>query len=178
VIGRSIVVFLLLVGGSACSPFQQARPADTPAPLQRIADVPYHPQEARGDCGPAALASLLNHRGGKISVAEITKEVYSARLDGTLLADLENFAKRQGFATRSGRGDLPLLRRSVDAGRPVIVLVDNGLWVVSRPHYLVVFGYDDQRFLVHAGTAGEEFIDAPDLLSRWEKMRRLYLYLE
>lgn len=177
--GRSVLLLLLLLWGSACSPFRHSlRDAESGPSLQRISGVPYHPQEAREDCGPAALASLLNHRGGKVSVAEIGREVYSAKLGGTLLPDLENYARRQGYATRSGRGDLQLLRRNVAAGRPVIALIETGFWAVSRPHYIVVFGYDDDRFLVHAGTREAVFIEAPELLNRWEKMNRLYLYLE
>lgn len=99
-------------------------------------------------------------------------------LGGSLLPDLENFARWQGLATRSGRGDLELLRRQIDAGRPVLIPVETGLWRVSRPHYLVVIGYDRTRFLVHAGLLEGVFIDSDELLARWEKMSRLYLYLE
>jgi hypothetical protein len=71
-----------------------------------------------------------------------------------------------------------LLRREIAAGQPVIVLVETGFWVVSRPHYLVVVGFDGRRFLVYDGVESGAFIGAEDLLSRWEKMNRLYLYLE
>jgi hypothetical protein len=94
------------------------------------------------------------------------------------LPDLENFARRQGFSTRSGRGDLDLLRRVVAAGRPIMIPVETGLKTVSRPHYLVVFGYDSKGFHVHAGVKESVYIEAKALLPRWEKMNRLYLYLD
>jgi hypothetical protein len=111
-------------------------------------------------------------------VAEITAAVYLPALGGSLLPDLENFARAQGFATRSGRGDLALLRREVDAGRPVMLPVQLGFWGVSRPHYVVVYGYAGEQFLAHAGTREGVWLSAPDLLSRWDRMGRLFLLLE
>lgn len=172
--------FLLpfLVLGAGCSPFQQ-RPWSPDQPgLHVVERVAFRAQESRDDCGPAALASVLGHRGRDLPVAEIGRAVYTPALGGSLLPDMENFARRQGFITRSGRGDIDLLRQQIDAGRPVMIPVETGLWVATRPHYLVVFGYDENSFLVHAGTRGGVFIRAADLLARWGKMNRLYLYLE
>jgi ABC-type bacteriocin/lantibiotic exporter with double-glycine peptidase domain len=177
VTGRLLLILAVFVA-SGCAPFRQEfRGSELPG-MRVIEGVPYHPQEQRDDCGPAALASLLDYRGREMPVAEIARAVYDRRLGGSLLPDLENYARQQGFATRSGRGDPELLRRAVDAGRPVMIPVETGFWRVSRPHYLVVFGYDQRRFLAHAGVREAVLIDAADLLSRWEKMNRLYLYLE
>jgi len=175
---RFFLLLLFLVAGAGCSPFQQ-RPWSLEQPgLHVVEGVPFRAQESRDDCGPAALASVLEHRGRDLGVAEIGRAVYTPALGGSLLPDMENFARRQGFVTHSGRGDLNLLRRQIDAGRPVMVPVETGLWVATRPHYLVVFGYDENSFLVHAGIRAGVFIRAADLLARWEKMNRLYLYLE
>jgi hypothetical protein len=113
-----------------------------------------------------------------LSVAEVTRAVYTPALGGSLLPDLENFARAQGFVTRSGRGDLALLRQQIDAGRPVLIPVETGFWVATRPHYLVVFGYAAEGFLVHAGTLEGVFIKSDDLRAQWKKMNHLYLYLE
>lgn len=113
-----------------------------------------------------------------MAIATVARGVTTPQLGGALLPDLENFARRQGFATRSGRGDLVLLRRQIDAGRPVLIPVDMGFWLATRPHYLVVFGYNERGFIAHNGMEAEAFIDAGELLARWEKMNSLYLYLE
>lgn len=168
----------LLICGCGCSPFQ-SRPWSPGQPgLHIVQAVPFRPQESRDDCGAAALASLLDHRGRHLSVSEIKQAVYTPALGGALLPDMENFARSQGFSTRSGRGDLELLRSQIDAGRPVVIPVETGISVMTRPHYLVVFGYERDGFLAHAGTLEGVFIASRDLLSRWEKMNRLYLYLE
>lgn len=146
--------------------------------LRFVEGVPFFPQQARDDCGPAALASLLAHAGKAFAPEDIGREVYDARLGGSLLADMENFARRQGFSTRSGRGDLDLVRRRVDAGRPLAVLVDLGVGPLRRPHYLVVIGYDESRFLVYDGRTAGTFMAAGELERRWNAMNRLYLYLQ
>jgi hypothetical protein len=124
------------------------------------------------------LASLLAHRGTEVPVEEIARVTVNPLLGGSLLPDLENYARKAGYSTRSGRGDLPLLRREIDRGRPVLIPIDAGFWVLTRPHYVVIFGYDRERFLVHAGIEAEASIPAGDLLPRWERLGRLYLVLE
>lgn len=171
----AVLIALLVVG---CTPFQQTQWSPAQAGLHVIAGVPFYPQEQKDDCGPSALASVLAFRGQSVPVAKIAEAIYDSRLGGSLLPDMENYARQQGFATRSGRGHLNLLRQVVDAGRPVVIPVETGFWSLTRPHYVVIFGYDQQRFLAHAGVREGVFIDADDLLRRWEKMNRLYLYLE
>jgi len=162
----------------ACSPFRSV-PADLDRPdLRLVSGVPFRAQQARDDCGPAALASVLAFRGREVSQAAIAAAVYTPALGGSLLPDLENYARQLGFATRSGRGEEALLRRSIDAGQPVLIPVETGFSAFSSPHYLVVFGYDEGGYLAHAGNLGTVFIAATDLLPRWERMGRLYLILD
>jgi ABC-type bacteriocin/lantibiotic exporter with double-glycine peptidase domain len=163
---------------SACSPFKQHPwPAEGDG-FTVVPGVPFVEQLRPNDCGAAALASLLAHRGLELPLATIDAAVYTPVLRGSLLADLENFATGQGFATRSGRGDLELLRRQIDAGRPLLVLLETGRGLWSQPHYLVVFGHDPRRLLVHTGVAGGVFIAAEEFERRWSRMNRLYLYLD
>lgn len=172
---RLLPILLLIVSG--CSPFHSPPPQEG-GQLQVLPDVPFRAQRSRDDCGPAALASLLAQRGLEVPVAEIAPVVYSPALGGSLLPDLENFARSRGFATHSGRGDLDLLRSALAAGHPLLIPVETGLGPLSRPHYLVVYGQDAEGFLVHAGVREAVYIRAEELLPRWEKLNRLYLYLE
>ncbi len=170
----AVFVFCALV---ACSPFQRDAWSPGQSGLQVVEGVPFFPQQERDDCGPAALAALLAHGGRPLPPAEVRAAVYDSRLGGSLLPDLENFARSRGFATRSGRGDLRLLRERIDAGVPVQVLIEAGGGPLRRPHYLVVFGYDERRFLVHNGLEAGVFIAADTLDRRWAAMNRLYLFL-
>jgi ABC-type bacteriocin/lantibiotic exporter with double-glycine peptidase domain len=175
---RLLVLSVALLVATACSPFQRHSWTTESEGLAVVPGVPFIKQTRRDDCGASALAILLAHRGIEAPLATIDAAVYTPVLRGSFLADLENFARGQGASTRSGRGNLELLRTQIDAGRPVLVLMETGLGPWSQPHYLVVFGFDEQRFLVHAGVAGGLFIDVGELDRRWSRMNRLYLYLD
>ncbi len=173
--GVCSLLLLCLVG---CSPFIRGFDGAGDEDFKVVEGVPLVAQQYDDDCGPAALAALFGHRGQAVPMDEIREAVYDPRLKGSLLADLENFASRRGETPRSGNGTVDFLQQSVDLGRPVLIPVETGLWSLRRPHYLVVFGYDRQRFLARAGSAGTVLVDKADLDRRWAVYRRLYLYLE
>lgn len=176
---KRLLPVVLLLGLSACGPTFHAESWSPGQPgLQLVENVPFRSQQARDDCGPAALSSLLAHRGVEISPETIQSELYLPALGGVLFPDLENFARRQGLQTRSGSGNPEFLRSEIDRGRPVLVLVETGFWEISRPHYLVVFGYTARSFLVHNGQVAGRFMDADAFDRRWAVMNRLYLVLE
>jgi ABC-type bacteriocin/lantibiotic exporter with double-glycine peptidase domain len=65
---------------------------------QEITGVPFVKQEA-GYCGPAALASVMAYYGSAIDQKAIGEAVYSKKLKGALITDLESFARVNGFQT-------------------------------------------------------------------------------
>lgn len=177
---KTVFLFLscLALCISGCSPFGQV-PLETLQAEDTVSlEVPFIPQARSHDCGPAALAAVLEYHGREVSLQEITKMVYIPEIRRTLLPDMENFARELGFKTGSGRGSLELLRRNVDSQRPVIVLMDAGSGIVDRPHYIVILGYTCQGFLAHTGVKENAFIDAHELDRRWEKMNRIYLVIK
>lgn len=175
---RGCLWLLLLLGVWGCTPFRHVDWENGQPGVHVIENVPFYRQAGPYDCGPAALSSLLAHWGRTVVPENIAGEVTSPVLRGSLLPDLENYARRQGFATRSGRGDLALLRQAVKEGRPVLIPLEMGIKPVSSPHYIVVFGYDEEGFLVHAGEKESVFIAADELDRRWAVMNRLFLLLE
>jgi ABC-type bacteriocin/lantibiotic exporter with double-glycine peptidase domain len=175
---RQAGVLLLFCLVSACSPLKAPLTMTESAAGRVIEGVPFHPQQGPYDCGPAALASLLGQRGNGASLAQIRAATYTAGLQGSLLPDLENYARSLGYGTRSGRGDLTLLRGAIDADIPVLIPLEMGRWALTRPHYVVVFGYVGSDFVLHAGKQERMTIAAADLDRRWQKLNRLYLYLE
>ena len=141
-------------------------------------DVPFIPQSQANDCGPAALASVLVFHGLDVSLDEVTRSVFTPVLERTLLPDMENHARRLGFSTSSGRGDLDMLRSRLSAGTPVIIMLEMGGRLISLGHYVVVIGHDMEGFLMHVGTRGNVFLTDRELLERWESVNRLYLAVE
>lgn len=128
-------------------------------------------------CGPASLASVLNYYGDTVDQKTIGKDTYCEKLKGALITDLENFARSRGFRTRSGTGTLEDLQSAVSDGVPVIVLIDQGFWVVSQPHYLVVFGYDDAGFMAHDGYRASQRYPYQEFRKIWTKAGSTYLLI-
>lgn len=143
-------------------------------PLQVIDDVPFVKQES-DYCGPASLSSVLSFYGDSLDQETIGKAVYSPALKGALITDLESFARDRGFRAESARGETEDLKKFIRKGKPLIVLVDYGLWFVSRPHYLVVYGYTDQGFLAHDGSEPDRLFPFDRFERIWERIGNAYL---
>jgi ABC-type bacteriocin/lantibiotic exporter with double-glycine peptidase domain len=139
-----------------------------------IEGVPFIRQDSQF-CGPASLASVMTFHGVPEDQKTIGAAVYSEKLQGALITDLERYARQKGFETKSGRGTAEELKTELDRRRPVIVLVDLGFWVVSKPHYLVVFGYDSEGFTGHDGFEASKRYHYDEFREIWGKMGNAYL---
>ena len=144
------------------------------APSFTIDGVPFVKQDSQY-CGPASLASVLGYYGDAADQKAIGEAVYCEKIKGALITDLENFARQRGYRARTGRGTPEDIRDFVARKRPVIVLVDLGFWVVSKPHYLVVFGYNDSGFVAHDGYEAAKLYPYGDFRTIWEKAGSTYL---
>lgn len=145
-------------------------------PGHYISSVPFFYQEDR-HCGPAALASVLRYYGDLASQEVIAKELFSPELKGSLISDLENFARRRGFYTHIYMGSLSDLKLHIERNEPIIILIDNGFAAYQRPHYLVAVGYSEERrlIIVHTGTEADALWSYERLESAWTRMNHLSL---
>ena len=139
-----------------------------------IEGVPFIRQDSQF-CGPASLASVMTFYGSPADQKTIGAAVYSEKLQGALITDLEKYARQKGFETKSGRGTAEELKAELDRRQPVIVLVDLGFWVVSKPHYLVVIGYDGEGFTAHDGYTPKNRYPYDRFGAIWGKMGNAYL---
>ncbi len=136
--------------------------------------VPFFPQETF-QCGPAALATVLNYWQGKtgqgkhVAPEEIAAAIYSPSARGVLGMDMERYAKGQGFRAEQVSGSLDRLKESIDAAIPTIVLVDYGFSVYQRNHFMVVKGYSADGVLVNSGAEESKSIGNEELLKVWKK---------
>lgn len=137
-----------------------------------IPHVPFLPQE-EDTCGPSSLAMLLRFYGADVSTGEIVRETRTAGLRGTLITDLAAAARRRGFEAQVVDLNLKRLREKISEGIPVILLVDLGAWVYSRPHYLLAFGVTPEGVVAHSGKEEGKVIPFALLETQWAKMGRL-----
>ena len=137
-----------------------------------IPQVPFLPQE-ENTCGPSSLAMLLRFYGMDVRTGEIVRETRTAGLRGTLITDLAAAARRRGIEAEVVELDLERLRERIAEGIPVILLVDLGAWVYSRPHYLLAFGVTPEGVVAHSGREEGKVIPFSSLDAHWAKMGRL-----
>jgi tetratricopeptide (TPR) repeat protein len=146
---------LLLIAGCA-TPQLAALRAQPPAALPpsiELAAVPFHPQEDY-QCGPAALATVLEHAGVAATPEALVPQVYLPARKGSLQAEMLAATRRHGFAAYVLAPRLEDLLAEVAAGRPVIVLQNLSLPFAPAWHYAVVVGYDLPReeIVLRSGT--------------------------
>lgn len=148
--------------------------ATLPVPSARVEGVPFYAQEDL-QCGPAALASLLQVAGVPQPVSTLTDWMFTPALGGALQQDLLGAARRAGTLPVRVGGNLAALQRQLSQGRPVLVLENLALRTWPRWHYAVVTGIDAAAGSLtlsgptgHAETvSARHFTRAWDLAENW-----------
>lgn len=132
-------------------------------------DVPFFPQ-ADYQCGPAALATVLNDSGVDVAASALTREIYLPGRRGSLQVELLASARRQGRLPYRVQGGLAEVISHVHAGYPVLVLQNLGFARLPRWHYAVVVGYvaEDDALLLRSGTERRVSLSAREFLRSWE----------
>ncbi|MBC7466479.1 MAG: PA2778 family cysteine peptidase [Bdellovibrio sp.] len=129
------------------------------ADTKEIKNVPFVNQSA-GQCGPATLTMAMNWAGHMISVEELSPQVFTPGMKGSLQSDMISASRRNGLMAVPIEG-LNFLLSEVDAGHPVIVFENLAVTWLPQWHYAIVFGYDlnKEEVLMHSG---------PEQNKRWD----------
>jgi ABC-type bacteriocin/lantibiotic exporter with double-glycine peptidase domain len=115
----------------------------------RIHDVGPYLQDPE-QCGPFALAALLNYVGIDADPELLSKRLYSPGAGGALTMDLFLEARRTGLEARQLSGNEKLLAEELWEYNPVIVLLKYPGFRGSVGHFILVTGYsrDPDGFFV------------------------------
>lgn len=165
---RTFIAVLCLALSACAGPTLTGLDTSGTSPRHLIMGVPFFKQDAH-QCGPAAMASVLNYRGIKVSPEEIVKAIYSEGAAGTLDFDMVLYAGKKGRKAENYRGTLKDLQKNIDSNNPLIVLVDYGFLNYRRDHYVVVLGYDDNNIYVNSGTEPIVAISNGKFMRIWKK---------
>ncbi|HXT94661.1 MAG TPA: cysteine peptidase family C39 domain-containing protein [Polyangia bacterium] len=112
-------------------------------------DVPFVRQQSDADCGPAALAMVLQHFGLRTTLAELVARE-PPRDGGVRAGDLRDVAREKGLAAFVVAGTFGDLSEQLARGRPVLVgLATPMTGGRALAHYEVVVAIDrrDGRLL-------------------------------
>ena len=118
----------------------QAGDRDLPRQVELTA-VPFFPQQSH-QCGPAALATVLNDAGVRVSPQELVPQVYLPERKGSLQADMLAAGRRYGMVSYRLAPALVDVLDEVAGGVPVLVLQNLAFGWIPMWHYAVVVGYD------------------------------------
>jgi len=138
-----VFLLALLVGCAGLAPQTTQLRYTLPPELHEYVElkqVPFFPQ-SEYQCGPAALATVLNTYGVKVTPDELVPEVYLPARKGSLQVEMLAAARRHGLVSYQLAPRAADVLREVAAGNPVIVLQNLGL-TGDTWHYAVVVGYD------------------------------------
>lgn len=148
-----------------------------PEAARLIENVPFFPQEAY-QCGPASLAGVLNYWKLNISPSDIAAEIFSKKAKGTLDADLLFYTEKKGLKGIQYGGNLKDLKRNIDSGFPLILLIDEGFWVYQKNHFMVLVGYNEKGIIVNSGKDQHRFIPSSHFMKTWERTKFWTLRIE
>jgi len=147
VAGPFLLLGLLALAGCASSIPQTERVLASarawPKPVE-LASVPFYPQEAY-QCGPAALAMVLQHIDVDITPEQLVPQVYLPAREGSLQVEMLAATRRQARVPYVLLPHLEALLSEVASGHPVLVLQNLGFSWYPKWHYAVVVGFDLPR---------------------------------
>ena len=140
--------------------------AEAQKEIHLIEDGPFYGQEEY-QCGPSALAGVLNFYGVHVTPEEISDEIFSKSIRGTFTFDMLIYAQNKGLVAEQYRGELHNLKRNIIKNRPLIVLVNYGGAIFQANHFMVVIGYTKKGFILQSGKNSHKYMDFEDFLKAW-----------
>ena len=137
-------------------------------PVVQLADIPFFPQQTY-QCGPAALATVLNANGVIVSPDQLVSQVYLPERRGSLQIEIIAAARRYDQVPVIIEPSLSALLETLRGGRPVLVLQNLGLAWLPVWHYAVLVGYDAtaDTLLLRSGMERQKFMKASDFTRSW-----------
>jgi len=167
------IIVIALLAGCAVTP-QTDRILNQTAskfPQQHlIENVKFFPQQ-KYQCGPAALATMLNYQSIPVSPAELKNKVYVPDLQGSLQIEMIATARAQGLLVYQLDPELNALLAELAHDQPVLVLQNLSFNFLPRWHYAVAIGYDLQtrELILHSGTQSYYRISLSTFERTWQR---------
>lgn len=124
-----------------------------------LKDVPYFAQEDN-QCGPAALTTLLVHRGVEVSVEQLNQQLYIPAKGGSLAIELKAQARQYEMLAYVLKPDIFDLLSELHAGNPVIVMQNLGFEWLPKWHFAVAVGYDLEHKKIRLRSARSRLYEA------------------
>ncbi|TCK08211.1 PA2778 family cysteine peptidase [Marinobacterium mangrovicola] len=165
---------LLILGGCSATPQTNAL-LSSPLPEQEplsaeLTEVPFYPQE-QYQCGPAALATLLEYSGQQVTPDELVPKVYVPEREGSFQVEMLGATRQYQRIAYPIEPQLEALISAIDAGYPVLVLQNLAMEWYPRWHYAVAIGYDleDETIILRTGVTERYAADMKVFERTWQR---------
>jgi Peptidase_C39 like family len=169
-----LAVFVMLLGGCAT----RGPLLESPTGVLELDATPFFAQ-ARHECGPAALATVLGASSAPVTPEELEKRVYLPGRKGSLQIEMQAAPRGYGRLSYRIAPELSAIVAELNAGRPVLVLHNYGLPFWPRWHYAVAIGYDGgkDRIIMRSGRQRRQVLSAANFMRAWDNGGRWALVI-
>jgi tetratricopeptide (TPR) repeat protein len=154
---RYLLCLVVLIFISACSAPQTRVLHQQLATLKQrpnidLQSVPFFAQDTH-QCGPAALATMLQNTGVNIVPEQLVPEIYVPARQGSFAIEMMASARQHGRLTYPLAANLSAIFAALDGGQPVLVLQNNGLSIYPVWHFAVIVGvdYPHEQLILRSG---------------------------
>lgn len=135
-----------------------------------LGDTPFYSQ-VTDQCGPSALATILNVSGIDVAPGTLKSQVYIPGREGAL--QIELLAATRGFKRIAYEiePDVTALLNELRAGRPVLVLQNLGGKIRPVWHYAVVVGFlpGEKQFILRSGDQKRHMASTSRFIRTWQR---------
>ncbi|GHE65722.1 peptidase domain-containing ABC transporter [Roseivirga thermotolerans] len=126
-----------------------------------MARSPKHfKQRDQSDCGVTCLYTLIKYYEGEVSLEKL-REFSGTSKEGTTLLGLYQAANQIGLDAEGFEAEIEHLK-TLEHPAILHVIIEGKL-----QHYVVVFGYENQKFLISDPAKGIEYITEEELAKIW-----------
>jgi tetratricopeptide (TPR) repeat protein len=132
---------------SACAHHRDNKQLYLNLPVERsqeLLETPFFPQDAY-QCGPAALATVLNSQSVEVSPQQLQALVYLPARKGSLQVEMLATPAHYGRLAVRIPPSMDSLLLELSSGNPVVVLQNLGFGSLPVWHYAVAIGYDLEK---------------------------------
>ena len=138
------------------------------APHVELSSVAFFPQEDH-QCGPAALATVLNAAGAAVTPEALAAQVYLPARQGSLQLELLAATRRHARVPYVLEPKLDAVLHEVAGGNAVLVLQNLGLSWLPVWHYAVVVGFDlaQRELVLRSGREPRAVVDLAAFERSW-----------
>ncbi|MCH7894573.1 MAG: PA2778 family cysteine peptidase [Proteobacteria bacterium] len=165
---RPLLLPLAMLAGGCVGNVLQGE-ADLPLSVE-WQETPFFPQEEY-QCGPAALATLLNASGRNVQPEELVAKVYVPGKRGSFQSELLAATRSYQRIPYVIPPEMSALLAELAHGRTVLVFQNLGARLLPVWHYAVVIGFslEKDRIILRSGTSKRLELSARRFLKTWKR---------